>query len=137
MYQIYLLSILTNLLAGAALSAERMGSRLRIDAILNAESLQKSGFRLGLGLVAFVVGFLKLLSVSSGDVAVVGDLIPALAGMVMGFTLAFEYYRSRSEAQSSTASTIDSLVERYGSVLGIVGIVSALLHFLLPTVLFL
>lgn len=137
MYQIYFLSIVANVLAGSALAAERMGERFPLRSVLNLDAFQSMSGRLILGLVTFVVGFLKLLSVSPGDVAVVGDLVPAVSGMLMGFTLAFQYYRSRSEGQSSTVATIETLVDKYGAVLGLVGIGSAVLHFVLHQVLFL
>ncbi|MFP4153505.1 MAG: hypothetical protein ACLFR8_05455 [Alkalispirochaeta sp.] len=137
MYQIYFLSILTNILAGIALAFDRMDSRLRLHAVFNPELFQHNGFRLAIGIIAFVVGFLKLLSVAPGDVAVVGDLIPALAGMVMGFALAFQYYQERAEVRSSTTETLDKVFGRHNATLGMIGLTVGIVHFFLHRVLFL
>lgn len=137
MYQIYLLSILTNIIAGIALGFDKMDERLRLHAVFNPELFQHTGFRLAMGLITFVVGFLKLLSVSPGDVAVVGDLLPAAVGMVMGFALVFQYYQERITVRSGAIESIDNLLKRYEAPLGVLGIFVALVHFFLHRVLFL
>lgn len=137
MYQIYLLSVLTTVLAGITLAHDEIGERLKLNAIFNVELFANSGFRLGLGIVTFIVGFLKLLSVSPGDVAVVGDLVPALAGLLMGFTLAFQYYQQRTEVQSNAVETLDRVFGRNASRLGIAGAIAGVVHLLLHRVLFL
>jgi len=137
MYQIYFLSILVNIIAGIALGFDRMDERLRLHAVFNPELFHHAGFRLAMGLIAFVVGFLKLLSVSPGDVAVVGDLLPALVGMVMGFALVFQYYQERVSVRSGATESIDGMVKRYAGTLGTLGIFVAIIHFFLHRVLFL
>ena len=137
MYQIYFLSILTNIVAGIALGFDRMDKGLRLRAAFNADLFQHTGFRLALGLITFVVGFLKLLSVTSGDVAVVGDLVPALAGLLMGFGLAFQYYRERAQVTSSVVESLDRVFGRNSATLGTVGVLAGVVHFFLPRVLFL
>lgn len=137
MYQFFFLSIVTNLLAGVTLAYDRIDEKVNLSALFNPVLFQNSGFRLSLGLVTFVMGFLKLLSVTPGDVPVVGDLFPAVAGMLAGFSLAFQYYRERSEVESATAESLDRVFGRKSAILGIVAIVAGLLHFLLPGVLFL
>lgn len=137
MYQIYLLSVLTNVLAGLTLANGEFGEKLKLNTVFNVDLFSRTGFRLGLGIVTFIVGFLKLLSVSPGDVAVVGDLVPALAGLLMGFTLAFQYYQQRTEVRSNTVETLDRVFGRHAARLGIVGVAAALVHFLLHRVLFL
>lgn len=137
MYQIYFLSILTNILAGIALGFDRMDERLRLRSVFNPELFQNTGFRLAIGLITFVVGFLKLLSVSPDDVAVVGDLVPALTGMLAGFALAFQYYQERSATESSTVASLDKIFGRHSSTLGMVALTAAIVHFFLHRVLFL
>jgi hypothetical protein len=137
MYQIYFLSILTNIIAGIALGFDRMDSRLRLHSVFNPELFQHNGFRLAMGIITFVVGFLKLLSVAPGDVAVVGDLLPAVMGMLMGFSLAFQYYQERTEVQSSATETLNRVFGRHNATLGMVGIVVGVVHFFLHRVLFL
>lgn len=137
MYQIYFLSILVNLLSGIALSFDRMDEKLQLRSVFNPELFENAGFRLTMAIVTFVVGFLKLLSVSPGDVPVVGDLLPALAGMVMGFTLFLQYYKERSTVESSSLASLDRIFGANSAIIGTLGIIVALLHFLLHQVLFL
>ncbi|MFW6339205.1 MAG: hypothetical protein ACOC25_09770 [Alkalispirochaetaceae bacterium] len=137
MYQIYFLSILVNLLAGITLSFDRMDERLQLRSLFNPELFQHAGFRLTMAIITFVVGFLKLLSVSPGDVPVVGDLLPALAGMVMGFTLFLQYYKDRTTVESSSLTSLDRIFGNNSAIIGTLGIIVAILHFFLHRVLFL
>ncbi|MFO7780138.1 MAG: hypothetical protein R6W94_00770 [Spirochaetia bacterium] len=137
MYQIYLLSVLTNVLAGVALSVGGMDEKLHLSSIFNKELMENDGFRLGLGIVTFVVGFFKLLSVSEGDVPVVGDILPAISGLVLGMILLLQYYRSRSTVSSPFVDTLDNIFGKNSAVFGTVGILIGILHFLLHRVLFL
>jgi hypothetical protein len=137
MYQIYLLSVLTNVLAGVALSVGGMDEKLHLSSVFNKELMENDGFRLGLGIVTFVVGFFKLLSVSEGDVPVVGDILPAISGLVLGMILLLQYYRSRSTVSSPFVDTLDNIFGKNSAVFGTVGILLGILHFLLHRVLFL
>ncbi|MFW6214574.1 MAG: hypothetical protein ACOC45_01380 [Alkalispirochaetaceae bacterium] len=137
MYQIYFLSILVNLLAGLTLSFDRMDEKLQLRSVLNSELFERAGFRLTMGIFTFVVGFLKLLSVSPGDVPVVGDLLPALVGMVMGFTLFLQYYKERTTVESSSLASLDRIFGANSAIIGTLGIIVAVLHFFLHQVLFL
>ena len=137
MYQFYFLSILTNILAGITLAFDRMDGRLRLHKVFNPDLFRHAGFRLGLGVITFVTGFLKLLSVTPGTPPVVGDLFPAVMGLLLGFALSFQYYQERTEVQSSTVVSLDKVFGRHGANLGIVGVVAGVLHFFLNRVLFL
>ncbi len=137
MYQIYFLSLLFNLTAGAVLAFETLSEKAALQKLFVAETIQKVGFRFGLGILTFIVGFLKLLSVTQGDVPVVGDLLPAVSGMVMGFTLVLQYYQSRSSVSSQTVDRMDSIFTANKNLIGLIGIIIAVLHFFLPRVLFL
>lgn len=137
MYQIYLLSVVTNLLAGAVASFEGLDEKLHISAVLNRELLDRAGFRLGLGIVTVVVGFLKFLTVSEGDVPVVGDLLPALAGISLGMILLLQYYKGRSDVTSPTVDKVDNVLGKNANVFGMAGVAVAVIHFLFHRVLFL
>lgn len=137
MYQIYFLSILANVIAGIALAFDRMDERMRLHAVFNPEMFRHAGFRLAMGVITFVVGFLKLLSVTPGTPPVVGDLFPAVVGMLMGFALCFQYYQERTEVKSSTVVSLDRVFGRHSANLGMLGVLSGVLHFFLNRVLFL
>lgn len=137
MIQIYLLSVLTNLLAGAVLSIDGDEDGRRIASLLNREVLTAPVFRLVLGFTTFLIGFFKFLSVTHGDVPVVGDLIPAFSGVILGMILLVLYYRERADVSSPALDTVDRLFVSNRVMFGTGGVLIAVLHFLFPTVLFL
>lgn len=136
MVQFYFLSILFNVAAGFILSLDLLAERMEGLAPLKLP-LSNSVFRFALGIGSAAVGFLKLLSVFRGDVPVVGDLLPAAAGMLMGIMLIIDYYKSKAAVSSQAFDTIDRVFIRRKSVIGIIGIVIGILHFFMPSVLFL
>jgi hypothetical protein len=137
MYQIYLLSVLTILLSGVALAFDRLQQALPGFSLFNGETLSQPTFRLVLGAVTILVGFFQFLTVAPGDIPVVGDLIPALTGIVLGGILGIEYYRGKSTVENPFIEKLDGVLVKNGSNFGIIGIVIALLHFLFHSVLFL
>ena len=84
-------------------------------------------FQLVVGILSLLTGLMKLLSPIQYDVAVIGDLIPALAGFAAGAVLLLDWYQERSE-------NIYTSGRKY---LGIFCIIAAVLHFIFPVVLFL
>ncbi len=68
---------------------------------------------------------------------VVGDLVPAAAGMIMGITLIIDYYKSKATVSSQAVETFDRVFVRRKSIIGIIGMAVGILHFFIPSVLFL
>lgn len=134
MIQIYFLSVLTNLLSGLALSSEHYSERFPGFAAVRDFFIGKPGLRVTIGVVSFLTGFLKLLTVTKGDVPVIGDLLPALSGLFLGVGLLFDRYKERSTVESKSLETADKILLRHKSIYGSVGIVIALLHFLMPRI---
>jgi hypothetical protein len=141
MIQFYFLSIVLNALSGYILTREPKDGGAGVD-----ETGPETGFhvslknetgRLILGVLTIVVGLLKILSSVAGDLPVIGDLIPALAGFLAGFALVFEYYRSRSTLEPEHTDKIEHLLIHNKKWIGFLAIASAGLHFLFPSVLFL
>ncbi|WP_455382311.1 hypothetical protein [Salinispira pacifica] len=137
MYQFYFLSIFMNLLAGFALAHESLQERMSIGSIFNTEMFAKPGFQLTVGIITAVVGFFKFLSVTDGNVPVVGDLLPAVAGLIAGFTLILMYYQGRATVSTSTTETLNAIFVRNRTVFGVLAIIAAVLHFFFHSVLFL
>ncbi|WP_010258433.1 hypothetical protein [Treponema primitia] len=136
MIQFYFLSILLNGLAGYTLVVGTGEEDTSLDTGFRL-SLQNESCRLILGVLTIVMGFLKILSSVQGDVQVIGDLIPALAGFLAGFVLVFEYYRSRSTLEPEHTEKIEQLLIHNKKWIGFIALAAAALHFLFPTVLFL
>jgi hypothetical protein len=94
-------------------------------------------FRLVLGILTIFVGFMKLLSVVSDGTPIVGDLFPALAGLSGGVTLVVEYYRTQTTPALPIRPFLRHFFVTGRRYIGIVCLVAALLHFLLPQVILL
>ncbi|MDZ7795149.1 MAG: hypothetical protein U5P10_16105 [Spirochaetia bacterium] len=88
-------------------------------------------------LLSLVVGIFKILSVTKGDVAVVGDLLPALSLLLMAGVFFLDYYKEQSEIGSSFIDKLQRIFVDNKSAIGIILVVIGLLHFLFPRVLFL
>lgn len=135
MIQLYVLSIVVNILAGIVVAWDFLEDKLNLASVFNPEAMRAQPLRLVLGASAFIVGFLKLLIAM--DVVIVGDLLPALIGMIMGMILIVQYYRERSEISSDIIKTIESVFVDHASVFGVLGIVISLVHLILAQAIFL
>lgn len=135
MAQLYLLSVVANIVAGLALSADYLGERISWLAgwtrVRESRSLAVS-----VGAVTLAVGVLKLIVRSPGEtVVIVGDLLPALGGIALGLILLGESLRKGATGKKSVDKVTD-VVLTYRVPVGIAGIALGLLHFLLPAALF-
>jgi hypothetical protein len=137
MLQFYFLSVFANGLAGLTLTADYFGERFSSFAPFK-ELFSKGSVRVGVGVLAFVVGFLKLLIRSTPtDVPIVGDFLPAVAGLAMGAAIVLNTLRERGAVSGGKVSSLEQAVMSYRVPLGIAGLAVAVLHFLLPGALFL
>jgi len=137
MVQLYFLSIVFNGLAGFLFIFGDLGKN---DSGENSGkfSFISDGFCLIIGICAAITGILKLLSPMMG-MPILGDLLPALAGIVAGFMLIFGFYRERSSNVDSgeKINRFGETILHYKKAAGITLIASALLHFFFPAALFL
>jgi len=137
MVQLYFLSIVFNGLAGFLfVFADLSGGEAAEN---NAKfSFVGSGFRLVIGILSAVTGILKLLSPMEG-MPILGDFLPALAGLGAGFMLIFGFYRERSPSVDSEEkiNRFGEIALHYRKAVGIALLAVALLHFLFPIALFL
>jgi hypothetical protein len=138
MLQIYFLSIILNLIAGFALAGEYLAEKMQF-ARKPADWFIEDPLRyLITGAAAAVIGVLKIISVIKGDIAVVGDLLPALTGILLGSILLLLYYQKRSTVEEDgNPSGLKNFLLQNRSFFGIGGMLFSLVHFLFPRVLFL
>jgi hypothetical protein len=136
MIQFYFLSILFNGLSGYALIAHSDDDAAGPETGFRL-SLQNEICRLILGAATILTGLLKILSSLRGDVPVIGDIVPALAGFLAGFILVFEYYRGRSTLEPEHTEKIEQVLIHNKKWIGCFALAAAALHFILPSVLFL
>jgi hypothetical protein len=135
MVQFYFLSILFNA-AGGFILFTNGGGETSIPESEIRFSLQNETFKLILGILTVVVGLFKLLSPLEGDIPVVGDLIPAAAGLITGFILLFDYYRGRSFFEDGDAK-MTRIITVNRKWIGFAAMAAAVLHFIFPRVLLL
>jgi hypothetical protein len=136
MMQFYLLSVFCNLVGGYALySVNKPDAGNAFDGV--KAFMRHETFRLVLGLAGCVVGCFKLLTVTDGDIPVIGDFSAAIIGLLVGFALVFEFYRKHSTVESKRADSIDRILLANSHAVGTAGMAAAAVHFLFPRVLFL
>jgi len=136
MIQFYFLSVLFNIVGGYALlihDAQDKGTKF--DGVRSF--LKDMTVRLVLGVLSVIVGFFKLLTVMRGDIPIVGDFLPAVAGLATGFSLLLEFYRSNSNVSTETLEKMERILNANRRIVGVVAIVIGFVHFLFASVLFL
>lgn len=136
MVQLYFLSILCNALSGYALfsGGGDEGTEKPLSITGNPT------FALVLGILSAVTGVLKLLSPTVDKVPILGDFVPAVAGVAAGLVLIFGIYRKSTPPASSSTNSLDTFagtVLTFRKPFGLGLIAVALLHFLFPQALFL
>ncbi len=139
MVQFYFLSIVANLLGGMALSADYLSKKVKFMASWE-DFFVKQNVRITIGFSALIVGILKLIVKPIGwAVPFAGDLLPALAGIVVGVALLVDFFKKKTETEVAKESIekVEKVVITYRVPLGIGSIVIALLHFFIPGALFL
>ena len=136
MLQLYFLSIMCNGIAGYLFAYGDAYENRSVEDGLKSPTFG-GGFRLIVGLVSVITGFLKLLL--PVRVPILGDLFPAVVGIAAGFILLYEFYSDHGSRSSG-----EGKLERIGDVLlkhkkpmGFVCMAAAVLHFLFPRALFL
>jgi len=139
MIQFYLLSVILNVLCGYALSARRDVSP---SAIVRGARLiiADKGLRMTLAVLSIAVGVLKLFFALRGVIPVIGDFLPATAGIAVGSALFLDVSdeeRLPFMRQGSLAARIEKFLVSYKISIGYAGMLAGLIHFLFPMVLFL
>ena len=137
MLQFYFLSILLKLITGFILLFADKEDVESFQGIKMPVIAYDETFRLIIGILSGITGFFKLLTAVRGDVPVIGDLVPALVGLAGGFTLLYEFYRTRSSIEEDTLPPFVQKIVSSKRYVGIACIIAAVLHFLFPTILFL
>ncbi len=137
MIQFYLLAVVMNVLGGMFMAAPLLEGK--VPALQSVQEALKINIasRIILIIAALVIGVFKILSVTAGDVAVVGDLFPALGLIVIAAVFFLEYYTEESEVRSGLIERLQKIFIGNKTIIGIALIVIGLLHFLFPGVLFL
>jgi hypothetical protein len=160
MVQFYLLSVLLNVIGGYALTITGKKNRDNFRDSFDAAFSQRN-FRLVLGILSLATGVLKLISPMRGDVRIIGDLFPALTGLLVGLCLLAELQKepesltvegnleSPASPEGNVPSTnpvrgrpwhfpfVESMLLANARAVGIIAIIAGIAHFFFPMELFL
>ncbi|MCQ2611244.1 MAG: hypothetical protein MJ169_05790 [Treponema sp.] len=127
MAQMYVLSILMNLMVGMIL-------------VTPASDKQKfftnEVTRLICGAVCFLTALIKLFFTygsKGAGIPVLGDLIPAVAGIAGGASVLIEYYLENHSA-GSVPEIVETILVKNKLYIGILCLGAAVLHFIMPGV---
>ncbi|OJF75948.1 MAG: hypothetical protein BKP49_08985 [Treponema sp. CETP13] len=138
MVQIYLLSVVLNAFIGCYFSFDLKLTN-ETDLPSSFSFLGKKSFQISLGIITVLVGILKLLS--SYDVVFVGDLLPAVAGIVGGVLFLYENYTKTSDTdipdETKKIEFLDKLYASSKKYIGYGCLAIAIIHFFVPKILFL
>jgi hypothetical protein len=137
MVQLYLLSVLLNGVTAFLFIFGDFGESDSVEKSMKF-SLFGSGFRLILGILTAFTGIMKLFLPMEG-MPILGDLIPALAGIGGSFMLLFGFYREHKvgDDRENDLDRIGDAFIRYRKVAGFALAAIAVLHFIFPKALFL
>jgi hypothetical protein len=143
MPQFYLLSVVSTVVAGLALSSDYLGTKSEFFGSFRFLQ-QNRTIQIAAGLVTAVIGVFKLIFRSPGEeVIIAGDLLPAAVGIILGVILIGEAFRQHPKAEGEPVK-VEKSVEKvteaimpYRVPVGIAGVVVGLLHFIFPGILFL
>jgi len=134
-FQLYLLTVLTTVLAGMALASGFLSERFERFSEFT-EFMGNSWYRISLGFVALLIGVINLFPTYPEDIVVLGELLPSLAGIASGILLLSEFVTSRREQAPGKTAEIADKVERFSgpylTIAGIASVVIGILHAILP-----
>lgn len=119
------------------LSSEMLGERIPMVHSLRESLSFSSVTRIIIILVMLFVALFKILSVTEGDVPVVGDLLPALTLAAMSAVYFLEYYEDRASVKTPAFEKLEAVFIKNKSIIGIIAVAAGIAHFLFPRVLFL
>jgi len=137
MFQLYLLTVLTNILAGMALSSDFFSEKFpQFSDYIGYMS--NNVYRMVLAVVSIIIGIANFFPVYEGDIAFFGKLLPALAGITAGLLLLVDFVQKKGGAKAGKtaelADKVEQLSKPYITVVGIVVVIIGVLHAVIPTV---
>ena len=138
MLQFYFLSILLNCIAGVILIANKNSKTGNESSDTKMPEIFKDKtFKLVIAIMCCFTALVKLLTSFPGAMPIIGDLIPSVAGALGGIALLVEYYLSQSPTETKLNPKLETIFIANKKYIGIICILSAVLHFLFPKVILL
>ena len=155
MMQFYFLSVIMNITAGLILL--KLEGKKETESIEEAQAQEspKSGFIdnirgkistlevlnspvfiLVVAILSLFVGIIKLFVVCGDSPAVFGDFFPAITGILAGLTVLLSIYVNKDSSKINLPSVVKTIFIDKTYLVGFVCLIVALLHFIMPGVLF-
>lgn len=153
MVQFYLLSILFNIVVGVCLFSSVSENELSLnddfdlkpkkgkvknvkETLKNDSIFTNETFCMISGALCVLVGLIKLFFVfhvgaKDSGIPVLGDLIPALFGLLGGATLVLSHY-ALSFADHDLPEFVENILFRYKKFIGCLCVVAGVIHFIIP-----
>ena len=130
MVQFYFLSVLFTLMGGVALFSDYLSEKFPSFQPLN-DFLGRKSTKITVGFISLAVGVIKLIVRAPFDrVAVAGDLLPAIVGILIGLALLVDFFKQRLSAPQEVMEQAEKIAVTYRIPLGVLGILTAVAHFL-------
>ena len=121
MFQVYFLSVLCNVLTGLFLIFD---TKIESSPYLIARKK----------VVYLVLGVVKLFVVCQPDIILIGDLLPAMAGIISGMCLLINYYLEYGKNQIILSPAFKLIFVDWKKIIGFCVLIIGVLHFILPQV---
>lgn len=135
MFQLYLLTVLSTILAGLVLAGDFLSRRfMRFTEFF--EFMDNAIYRIVLGIVSILIGLINLFPNFDGDIVILGNLLPTLTGLISGVILIASFITAQKDNNESTVASIADKVDHFSSpyltVVGIASICAGILHAIFP-----
>ena len=127
MFQIYFLSVLLNILVGLFLIYENKIENTNLI-------IQKPLLIMVLGFASIIVGIIKLFVVAQPDIVIIGDLLPAVFGIVGGFCILLNYFLLYGKNEIILKPVVQKIFVDWKKTIGVLTLVVGILHFIIPQV---
>ena len=128
MFQVYFLSVLTNVLVGLFLVFEK-----KLDSY-SYFTEKKNMISIILGFGAFIIGIAKFFVVAQPDIVIIGDLLPAVFGIVGGFCILLNYFLLYGKNEIILKPVVQKIFVDWKKTIGVLTLVVGILHFIIPQV---
>ena len=137
MVQFYFLAVCLNIIGGLIVAAPYFEEKMPFLGSVKQALVGKQSGRVIFVFLLLFTGLFKILSVTKGDVPIVGDIIPALSLFVLALTLSVEFFAEKSSGEGTLVHKLEGVLVKNSQIIGITAVVIGVLHFIFPGVLFL
>ncbi len=132
MFQIYLLTVLANCLAGFIIAGSFFREKQELCGSI-LDLFVAPNVRLSIGLASVVIGIVSLLKMSPNDIVFIGDLLPSLGAILGGLILGAGSLGEKMEEPPRLVTFFTELGGSVSTPIGFSLMAIGLLHAIVPT----